>query len=325
MLTEDVLTILEKNRGLLISGSALAKEFNVSRTAVWKVINSLRDLGHAIESVPNSGYLLRPDSDGLSHNAIQNQLTTRTLGNPLILLRSVDSTNLYLKNLAQSEIEEGYTVVADEQMQGRGRLGRTFYSPRGNGIYMSVLLRPALALTDTPFLTICAAVAVCRTLKKVCGLNAGIKWVNDLFCDGKKLCGILTEAFISAEMQTVDYAIIGIGINLRNIPDEVSDIATCVYSQTGQRGIRNTLIAEILNALEQVYSSYIQHNAKDRILDEYTKNMIALNRRVEVVSPASVYEAYVIGVNSSGGLLVKRPDGAVCTLTSGEIKLMEEN
>lgn len=324
MRNEQVLYILEQSRGQLVTGGEIAKRLDVSRTAVWKTVAALREEGHEIESVPNRGYRLAAASDGLSGQAIREHLTTRMLGRSMELLKTVDSTNLYLRSLNTSALPEGHAVVADGQTGGRGRLNRTFYSPPRNGIYLSCLLKPPIPLIETPFLTICAAVAVSRAVESVCGMRVGIKWVNDIFHDGKKLCGILTEASVTAEMRCVDYAVVGIGLNTGDIAPEAEDVATSVYRATGLRGVRNRLIAEILNRLEEIYLDYTVRGEKREILAAYEGKLFILGKRVEVRTGGAVYEATVLGVDDSGGLVVKDMSGDVRHVTSGEIRLVKE-
>lgn len=324
MLNEQVLYILEQNRGKLVTGGEIAKRLDVSRTAIWKTVAALREDGNAIESAPNKGYRLAEESDGLSGQVMGELLTTRMLGRSLELLKTVDSTNLYLRARDISALPEGHVVIADEQTGGRGRLGRTFYSPPHSGIYMSCLLKPPVPLAEAPFLTICAAVAVCRAVESVCGMRVGIKWVNDIFHDGKKLCGILTEAAVSAEMRQVDYAVVGIGVNTGDIAPEVEDVATSIYRATGLRGIRNRLAAGILNRLEEVYLDYVLHGKKSEILAAYEEKLFILGKRVRVMGSGDGYEAAVLGVDDSGALVVKNMSGDILHVASGEIRLIKE-
>lgn len=323
MLQQKVLALLEQRRGELITGGEIARRLGVSRTAVWKAVNRLREDGSEIESVRNSGYRLLDSSDGLSEPAIRAGLTARSMGGQIELRKAIPSTNQYLKAQDTAVLPEGYTVIADEQTGGRGRMGRPFYSPARQGLYLSVLLKPTIALNETPFLTICAAVAVCNALETVCGIDAGIKWVNDIFCGGKKLCGILTEAFVSAEMQAVDYAIVGIGINTGDVAPEVAELATSVLAVTGQRGIRNRLAAEVLNQLDLMYIDFANGH-KSTILAAYTGRLFILGKPVQVVQGSQTYPAVAEGLDENGALLVRRPDGTLQALRSGEIRLQEE-
>jgi BirA family biotin operon repressor/biotin-[acetyl-CoA-carboxylase] ligase len=188
---------------------------------------------------------------------------------------------------------------------------------------MSVLLKPAIELSETPFLTICAAVAVTRAIEEVCGVETGVKWVNDVYWGGKKLCGILTEASISAEMQAVDYAVVGIGINTAGTPPEVRDIATSVYEAAGMRGVRNRLTAGVLNNLERVYTDFTGGGKKREILEAYRERLFITGRTVEVFESGRSYTATVQGVDDDARLIVKRANGEVACIGAGEVKLYD--
>lgn len=323
MLKEDLLYLLEKNKGKVVSGGELSRQLNVSRNAIWKAIKVLRQEGSKIESLPNSGYLLLEDSDGLSKQSISDHLTTKKIGQSMEMLKTIDSTNQYLKSLNTSLLPEGHTVISNEQTAGKGRLGRTFYSPAGEGIFLSVLLKPLIPIKEVTFLTLCAATAVCQAIEKVCGIRSEIKWVNDIFYQGKKLCGILTEGSVSAEMGTLDYVIIGIGINTGKIPEEVEQIATSLSLENQEQGIRNGLTAEVLNQLESIYHTFL-NGEKQEILDSYSERLFILGQTVTIRMPEKSYQGTVMGLNDSGQLLVKDGDGNIHTVIAGEILLEGE-
>lgn len=263
MVQEKVLTYLEKHRGELITGGQIARQLGVSRNSVWKAVHALQKKGHNIEAKANSGYRLVDNSDGLSTMNIEATLNTKHFGRHLELLNTVPSTNSYMKGLDTTTFPEGYTIIADEQTAGRGRLGRTFHSPAREGVYMSILLKPQFSLDDVSMLTICAAVAVSAAVEIVCGIQPGVKWVNDIFYHEKKLCGILTEAFVSAESKTMEYVIVGIGINTGKIDASINNIATSIYDEIGMQGIRNRLIAEVLNQFEFYYNEFKTENGRN--------------------------------------------------------------
>lgn len=321
MLQDKVLYILEKNRDKVVTGGEIARQLGVSRNAVWKVVNSLREKGNKIESLPNRGYRLAVDSDGLCKQIIQEFLTTERLGTTIELIETIHSTNTYLKEQDLNTLQEGYVVLADEQTGGRGRLNRHFLSPRHSGVYLSVLLKPDLPPDISRLLTICAAVAVSKALQSVCGVGSRIKWVNDIFVDSKKICGILTEASLSAEMQSLDYVIIGIGINTGKIPEEIEDIATSVLEVTGKQGFRNRLVAEVLNQLEKIYFDYLLAGREADILTAYSERLIYINEKVLVKMPADTFEAVVLGIDETGNLIVEKEGGRVIHINTGEINV----
>ena len=212
-------------------------------------------------------------NDKLSAEAINSNLKTTFVGRDLEILPTIHSTNLYLKEIDTTDLKSGYTVLADEQTAGRGRRGRIFHSPGSQGIYLSILLKPDKDQQDIHLLTMCAAVAVSKAIEQTCDIRADIKWVNDIFCNGKKICGILTESTISAELQEIDKVIVGIGINTGNVPVEVKDIATSIMEETGMSGVRNQLIAEVLNEFESVYLDYTCYGKKQDIIDHYSSRI----------------------------------------------------
>ena len=322
MLWEKVLLILEKKQGEIISGGYMARHLGVSRTAVWKAVHILKEKGNDIEIVPNSGYRLNAAGDSLSVLAVQEHLKTSRFGRSLEILDVTDSTMNYIRRMDVAGTDEGYCVISNEQTGGKGRLQRHFYSPADEGIYMSFLLKPHIRMSETPFLTICAAAAVSRAIDKICSVSTQIKWVNDVYCGGKKICGILTEAALSAEIGNIDYAVTGIGVNTGKIPDEIKSTAASVYEQTGLKGIRCRLAAEILNEFEDIYYGFTMHGQKKEILEEYASKLFILGRQVEVNALDRRYNAVVLGINDDAELLIEREDKTRHTINSGEINLI---
>ena len=324
MLQDQVLHYLEQHVGEIVSGGQMAQLFGVSRTAAWKAVHALQKCGHRIENIPNRGYCMAADSDGLSAAKINRYLTTKRFGRSIEMLETVDSTNTYLKSLDMGALSEGHVVLADGQTGGRGRLGRTFFSPAREGIYLSVLLKPNIELQEVSQLTLCAAVAACRAVEAVCHVTPGVKWVNDLFYNGKKLGGILTEGFISAEAQTVGDVILGIGINMGKVPDEVSHLATSICEITEETGKRNDLIAELLNQLEQVYEQFCDVSQRSAVLAEYEQHLFILGHKVNVVQHGGAFSGTVTGIDAKGALLVVDEAGEVHTVGTGEVQFSEE-
>lgn len=323
MIQDIVLSYLEKNRGTIVTGGQIARELNVSRNAIWKAIHALQDKGHEIESMSNCGYRMTVASDGLSKSEIERTLSTESFGRQLEILESIHSTNTFLKGLDTAILPEGYTILADEQTAGRGRLGRTFYSPAHEGVYLSVLLRPQIDLDEVSMLTICAAVTVSEAIEAVCGITTEVKWVNDLYVHGKKLCGILSEAFVSAEMKTVDYIIVGIGVNTGQVDPAVSCIATSIYEEVGMRGLRNRLASEILNRLESNYGAFLTENGRHDVLNAYRRRLFIVGHQVEVIQHDKRFFAGVLGIDDKGALLVQDAEGHQIAIRSGEIRLLQ--
>ena len=321
MLKNEVLYALEQKKGDVVTGGELSEHFGVSRTAIWKAIHALKAEGNDIITVPNVGYRLLPTNDTLSPKVISDKLTTDFIGRSMTLLPSANSTNQYLKEMDTSNVPDGHVVIANGQENGRGRYGRAFISPLGEGIYMSILLTPKSAWQSIRLLTVCAAVAVSKAGENICGVRADIKWVNDIFLNGKKLCGILTEAVMSGELGEIDTVIVGIGINTGSVPDAVKDIATSVKDETGLYGIRNSLIAEVLNQFETVYYDYVDKEKMRDILSYYDSRLFIKGREVLVNNYHDKYIAQVLGVDENAALVVKTQSGDEEHITSGEIQL----
>ena len=321
MLKHEVLNILEQKIGTIVTGGQLANSLSVSRNAIWKAIHALKEDGIQVVSVPNVGYKLLDTNDTLSEHLISSRLSTSFVGRHLAILPSVQSTNQYLKEIDSENIENGFVVIANEQTQGRGRRSREFVSMRDEGIYMSILLKINGKQRDIRLLTICVAVAVSKAIENVCKLNAEIKWVNDIYCNSKKICGILTEAILSVELQELDTVIIGAGINTGNVPFEIKNFATSVREENGMCGIRNELIAEVLNQFEKAYLDYAENDKLDEIIEHYDSKLFIKGKKVIVATTENEYIATVLGVDNTGALIVEAKNKEVQHIATGEIKL----
>ena len=321
MLKDEVLHVLEQRKGTVVTGGQLATILGVSRNAIWKSVHVLQDNGSKIVSIPNIGYKLLDDDDSLSAQLITKDLSTIFLGRNLKLLSTVHSTNQYLRETDMASIENGYVVIADEQTLGRGRRNRVFLSTKGGGIYLSFILKLNGVKQDIRLFTICAAVAVSKAIESICKIKADIKWVNDIYCNGKKICGILTEAMMSGELQELDTMIMGIGINTSTVPTEISSFATSIQEETGLCAIRNSLIAEVLNQFEIVYFDYTKRAKKKEIIQYYESRLFIVNQEITVMDAGETYTAIVLGVDDDGALIVRNAVGEVNVITTGEIKL----
>ena len=322
MVRDDVLRALETHRGQLVSGGTLARELGVSRTAIWKAITTLREMGFPIESVSGEGYRLAQSSDALSEAGIAVELKTDRIARSLCVLSEVDSTNTYLKHRA-AELPDGYAVVADCQTAGRGRRGRTFYSPSGTGIYMSILLHPTLPLERINMITVGAAVAVCEAIEETAGFTPDIKWVNDVLMHGKKLCGILTEASVEAETGQLSYAIVGIGINIRRpkdgLPDDIRGIVGCLEDFSPHPVRRNALAASFFNHMESCYR-WIVSGETDRLIDRYRSWIHFLGQPITVIRNDIRQPSVAVAIDSNGHLVIEQ-DGTRSTILAGEISI----
>ncbi len=320
---KKVLECLESNKGCTFSGAKLADEIGVSRTAVWKAIKSLEQQGYSIDASTNKGYCLKENSDKLSAESIRPFLNEEYRNCDIQVFDSLDSTNNYAKKLAQEGAEDFTVVIAEEQTQGRGRLGRTFYSPHSKGIYMSVILRPKMSAKEALFITTSAAVAVSEAVEKVCNIDTQIKWVNDVYSNGRKMCGILTEASIDFETGGLEYAIVGIGINVStasaDLPDELSDVATSIFGDSKSHGVRSEIAANVINNL----CGFSKNLGDKSILEEYKKRSFLLGKDIYVIRGDKRTLATAIDLDDNAELIVKYQDGATECLSSGEVSIRE--
>lgn len=318
---DAVLHALEQARGERLSGGRLAEALGVSRAAVHKAISVLRAEGLAIDGVPGEGYRLADSDDSLTAAGVQALLSSSYIGREMLVVPSITSTNTVMKE-RYLDRPHGFVLAAEEQTGGRGRLGRTFVSPADTGVYMTILLHPTLPLSHLSFVTISAAIAVVRAIEQTAGFTPQIKWVNDVLMNGRKLCGILTEATIEGETGTVSSLVVGIGINLHPNPawpEEVQAVAGAI-SDFGKPPRRAELAAAVLNHFEDVYA-LLDQGKEPELLEQYRERLCCIDRPVTVISPAGRYEAECIGLDENAHLLVKTADGQVNALSSGEISI----
>lgn len=314
-----ILALLEAKRGADLSGEELAAQLGISRAAVWKAIATLRQEGHAIEAAPNRGYRLRQDSDVLCRETVLPYLKSKV---ELITLGEVGSTNTFLRELALQGAPHGTVVLADRQSAGRGRRGRSFLSPAG-GIYLSILLRPQLSADRGVRLTIAACVGVCRALRAVCGLEGDIKWVNDIFLGGKKVCGILTEGAAGLESGLLEHAVVGVGLNYlapeEGFPPGLADIAGSLYGP-GERPplLRGAMAAALIDWLMEA----LAQPEDEAILAEYRARSLVPGKRVLVLRGDNPREALAEAILEDGSLRVRYGDGAAEDLCSGEVSIL---
>lgn len=322
MSTKDtVLSLFEKNKGFFISGERIAEELNISRTAVWKAVKKLQSEGYEIKAVTNRGYCLDKESDVLTVRGIRSHLDEGCKDlRPEVFVR-VDSTNTRCIEKAKEGEPEGYVAVAGTQSAGRGRRGKAFFSPAESGIYMSILLRP-VGLTENQVLhfTTMAAAAVSEAIEAVSDKKPEIKWVNDVFIDGKKVCGILSEASYGIETGKLEYVIVGIGINAYEpsggFPSSIADIAGCVFDEP-KTGLKNLLAAEVLNR----FMAYYKYLPDTPYSDEYIKRSMVTGKDITVYKGSESVRAHVLGIDEEFGLKVRYEDGSVEVLRSGEISI----
>ncbi|MBF7096414.1 biotin--[acetyl-CoA-carboxylase] ligase [Alkalibacter mobilis] len=318
---EKILEFFELNPGKVFSGEELAVELGITRSAVWKNIKKLAEDGHPVVSLPNKGYYLEYLSDILSETLIGNNLNTKKLGKVLYLHKSVESTNDMLKQLAKDGASEGTAIISEEQLKGKGRRGKTFFSPKGQGIYMSILLRPKSDPAQSLSITVKAAVAASRTIEEFVSGNVQIKWVNDVFVDGRKVAGILTEASLEMESGTLEYVIVGIGINVtgksEDLPNEIKDTAAFMSESAKVDLNRNEIAARFLNNFEDIY----YNDEFDSVIEEYREKSYLTGKDVVVIRHDGNREGTVLGIENNGGLLVRYENGDTGILDSGEVSV----
>ena len=316
----EILKLLKETDGY-VSGQELCRQFGVSRTAVWKVMNQLKEEGYEIEAVRNRGYALKGFADVLSAEEIMSSIHTEWAGRQVVYFDETDSTNIQARRLAEQKAPHGTLVVADRQNGGRGRRGRGWTSPSGVGIWMSLVLRPKISPASASMLTLVAALSVREGIEKETGLLAGIKWPNDLVLNGKKICGILTE--MSTELMEIQYVVPGIGINVNQteFPDEIKETAASLYLESGKIWKRSGLIAAIMEAFEKNYDIFLETGDMSGLMEEYNQYLVNRGKEVCVLAPQGEYRAMADGINREGSLLVTRADGTREEIISGEVSV----
>lgn len=314
---EQVLRVLEDNQGSHVSGADIAQTLGISRNAIWKAINALRTEGYSISAATNKGYALSRENDLISPQSIERHLPAR---HPFTLSvrKRVDSTNAEGRRRALEGAPEGTVVIAEEQTEGRGRRGNSFYSPPLTGLYLSIILRPNLLADQAQYITTAAAVAVAQAIEETFGRPASIKWVNDVYCEGRKVSGILTEATLDMESGQVEHAVLGIGVNVKvpegGFPDELSSIAG-VVSDEGAGAARNKLAASILTHFWTLYE-----NIEERAyFDEYRRRCFLIGQPIVIENDSSRVRAKAVDLTRDFKLVVELPDKTTKELPYGRV------
>lgn len=316
----EVLRILRSAGGEPVSGEVLASEIGVSRNSIWKAVTALKDEGYEIEGRQKRGYVLS-ESDVLSADEIKRYLNNPHCSSKIIIYDTVDSTNNAAKRYA-AENSGGdvfdRVFIAKEQTAGKGRLGRSFYSPLGSGLYISFLLRPGIMTESAVMLTTAASVAVCEAIAAAIGEKTEIKWVNDVYCRGKKICGILTEAVSDIESGSVESVVIGIGVNISttDFPDDLGKVAGSLDSTDAD--IRSRLAAEIINQIDKIVCGEILEHGDYGYIKKYKERSMVLGKDIRIVNTDE--SAHVIDIDERGGLVVETESG-IRTISTGEISI----
>lgn len=316
----EILRYLKEADGY-ISGQELCERFQVSRTAVWKVVRQLEAEGYEIEAVRNRGYRLKTAGDILSQAEILSSIRGSWAGREILYLDEVDSTNTAAKKAAENGAVHGTLVVSERQTGGKGRRGRAWDSPRGTGIFMTLILRPNMAPVHASMLTLVAALAVADGIRECTGAESLIKWPNDIVMSGKKVCGILTE--MSADPDCINYVAVGIGINvnMEEFPEEIRGVAASIFTETGKKTKRSLLISAVMAAFERYYEVFMKTTDMSGLLEDYNGKLANCGRTVRVLDPAGEYSGTAIGIDREGELLVGMEDTTVRRVLSGEVSV----
>ena len=322
LLKEAILGLLKHNRPEYLSGEDICKSLNVTRTAVWKHIQTLREEGYVIDARSRTGYRLTGIPDRLLPAEIRDGLSTRVMGREIDYSAETASTNEVAKEGASKGAEEGLLVVTEEQTGGKGRLGRQWHAPRYKGIYFSLLLYPPVNPSRASQLTMLAAVSLASAIRSETGVEAGIKWPNDLLVRGRKICGILAE--LSAEVNRIGHLVIGMGINANqdpgDFPEELQDKATSLKLESGRAVPRVRLLQASLESFEHWYGVWLEQGFEP-VLAVWKQMSVSLNCPVRIHTLDKSWDGWAEDVDSDGALLLRRPDGSLQRLVSGEVSL----
>lgn len=316
---KKILELLKSHSGY-VSGQDICNQLGVSRTAVWKNINVLKEEGYQIDSVNNKGYKLLAEPDVIDEMRIQEYLHTKWLADTIIYSKEMDSTNIQAKKLGENEAVNGTLVVTELQTAGRGRRGRTWVSPEGN-CYFSFLLRPDVLADRASMITLIAAMGLAKAIKQVSRLDTMIKWPNDVVANGKKICGILTES--STDLEYINYVVVGIGINVNQteFPEEIRKTASSIRLETGEIVNRARLLGAFLDAFEEYYEIFLKTEDLTFLAEEYNSLLINRGKEVKLIEHEKERVLKAVGIDVKGGLIVEDGQGNQETIISGEVSV----
>lgn len=317
---EEILRLLRSADGY-ISGQELCNRFGVSRTAVWKAINQLKEAGYEIEAQQNKGYRLMAAPDLMTEAEIKSLMHTEWVAKEVLYFDTIDSTNTKAQELAEKGYPSGTLVVADKQESGKGRRGRSWISPSGTGIFMTLMIKPDINPNNASMLTLVAALAVAKAITSVTGEEALIKWPNDIVVNGKKVCGILTE--MNAQFDYINHIVVGIGINVHNesFPEEISQMASSLMIEAGgKRFHRAQIIAETMSYFEQYYDTFLKTQDLSALVREYDKLLVNRNKSVRVLDPKEPFDGKAMGITPKGELIVDTWESRKL-VSSGEVSV----
>lgn len=317
---EEILRLLRSADGY-ISGQELCNRFGVSRTAVWKAINQLKEAGYEIEAQQNKGYRLMAAPDLMTEAEIKSLMHTDWVAKEVLYFDTIDSTNIKAQEFAEKGYPSGTLVVADKQESGKGRRGRSWVSPSGTGIFMTLMIKPDINPNNASMLTLVAALAVAKAITSVTGEEALIKWPNDIVVNSKKVCGILTE--MNAQFDYINHIVVGIGINVHNesFPEEISQMASSLMIEAGgKRFHRAQIIAETMSYFEQYYDTFLKTQDLSALVREYDELLVNRNKSVRVLDPKEPFDGKAMGITPKGELIVDTWESRKL-VSSGEVSV----
>jgi len=317
---EEILRLLRSADGY-ISGQELCNRFGVSRTAVWKAINQLKEAGYEIEAQQNKGYRLMAAPDLMTEAEIKSLMHTDWVAKEVLYFDTIDSTNTKAQELAEKGYPSGTLVVADKQESGKGRRGRSWVSPSGTGIFMTLMIKPDINPNNASMLTLVAALAVAKAITSVTGEEAMIKWPNDIVVNSKKVCGILTE--MNAQFDYINHIVVGIGINVHNesFPEEINQMASSLMIEAGgKRFHRAQIIAETMSYFEQYYDTFLKTQDLSALVREYDELLVNRNKSVRVLDPKEPFDGKAMGITPKGELIVDTWESRKL-VSSGEVSV----
>lgn len=315
-----ILELMRDNQDY-ISGQELCERFGVSRTAVWKAVNQLKEEGYDIEAVRNKGYRLKSAPEVLSESELGSRIRTRWAGRNLSYLKETDSTNNDAKRCMEEGGVHGTLIVAERQTAGRGRRGRLWESPEGTAIYMTIGMKPEFAPDKVSMLTLVMALSVAEAIEEQSGLEAGIKWPNDVVVNKRKVCGILTEMILEAEYIRCVVTGVGINVNQTAMPEEIAQTATSLFIEKGEKLSRAALIESVMRHFENNYDCFIGSLDLSELKEAYEARLANKDQLVRVLDPKGEYEGIARGIRCTGELIVELPDGIVREVYAGEVSV----
>ena len=315
IIQEKIIDFLKKKQAY-ISGDAMSERLGISRQALWKHIQELKDKGYDIVAVPHLGYRLISSPDRLFAFEIKRALRTKFLGSQIHYFEELGSTMNVAMQLGVQGAGEGTLVVAESQRKGKGRLSREWFSPKYKGIYASLILRPKILPLQASILTLLTAIGICEAVKAICGLEPRIKWPNDILMRDKKLGGILTE--LNAEMDRIKFVVIGIGLNVNNEKKSLTEGATSLKAENKEELSRVGLLQEILLKIEENYSVF-QKKGATPIIEKWRQYSVTLGRRVKVHYQKDYVEGQAVDIDSDGGLLIRTDSGTMEKVMAGDV------